>query len=274
MLKQRVITASIMMLVFLALLFLSPWQVFLACISVFFAVGIWEWSDLSGLNGVVSRLLYVLLLSGLGCLFLFATSFGLDLEVLKYLLGVICLWWFAAFIWVRIFPVGEGLAKSRLVRAFLGVLVILPAWLSVTFLIQQQNGPLLVLLGLLTVAAVDVGAYFTGRKFGKRKLAPVVSPGKSWEGVWGGLVLAMLVSLAFVQIFGELNFVCLLFVILPAALISVVGDLLESMVKRVRGIKDSGSILPGHGGVMDRIDGLTSAIPVYTLAILLSNWTL
>lgn len=274
MLKQRVITACVMMLSFLILLFLSPWQVFFFCTTMLFVVGAWEWSRLSGLTSHLSRIVYVCVLSLVGAAVLIGSSFGKNSAVLEPILIVACLWWALAFIWIRLFPVGESLIRSRTVRLIVGSFVLIPSWLSISYLIQLNAGALIVLLGLLIVAAVDVGAYFTGRKFGKRKLAPVVSPGKSWEGVWGGLAFTVLVGIVFVSVFGELDLAKLLLVLLPAALISVVGDLLESMVKRICGVKDSGSLLPGHGGVLDRIDGLVSAIPVFTLAILLSNWTL
>lgn len=274
MLKQRVITACVMMLSFLVLLFLCPWPLFFLCTTMLFIVGAWEWSRLAGLDSRMARAAYLALVVILGGAAFWASSFGSKGSVLAPILVIACFWWACAFFWVRLFPLGESFMRSRAVRMIAGCVVLIPAWLSVSYLIQLNRGALIVLLGLLIVAAVDVGAYFTGRKFGKRKLAPVVSPGKSWEGVWGGLAFAMLVGIVFVSVFGELDLVNLLVIILPAALISVVGDLMESMVKRVRGIKDSGSILPGHGGVLDRIDGLASAIPVFTLAILCSNWTL
>jgi phosphatidate cytidylyltransferase len=123
---------------------------------------------------------------------------------------------------------------------------------------------------VLLVAAADIGAYFAGRRFGRRKLAPTVSPGKSWEGVVGGLAAVSLLAAIF-ALLRDVSLVLVLALALPAALASVVGDLLESMLKRFRGIKDSGSILPGHGGVLDRIDGLVAAVPVFTLAIIIAN---
>lgn len=274
MLKQRVITALIMMAVFLGFLFLAPWSVFVCGISVLFLVGAWEWAKLCGFKASWQRLSYVCLLVVIACGLLLFSDYAQSPSVLYPVLLLACLWWAVAFVWVRVFPVGENLVRLSSVRAIMGCFVLLPSWLAVVYLIQLSNGAMVVLLGLLTVAAVDVGAYFSGKRFGKRKLSPVVSPGKSWEGVWGGLVLAILVALLFVAVFGDLNGLGLLVVILPAALISVVGDLLESMMKRVHGVKDSGSILPGHGGVLDRIDGLASAIPVFAFAILSSGWAL
>ena len=151
-------------------------------------------------------------------------------------------------------------------------MVLVPAWVSLVILRQSEHGIWLVFFIIVIVASADIGAYFAGRKFGSKKLAPSVSPGKSWEGVWGGIIVAL--------VSGSLMVVChdayvmspwILVLILPTAMISVVGDLLESMLKRFRGIKDSGTLLPGHGGVLDRIDGLVASIPVFSLVYLASS---
>ena len=130
----------------------------------------------------------------------------------------------------------------------------------------------MVLMVVLLVAAADIGAYFTGRAIGRRKLAPEVSPGKSWEGVAGGAVFAVLLAVTFNIILRGDAWLSLFIIVVPTALFSVVGDLLESMVKRYRGVKDSSHLLPGHGGVLDRIDGLVAAAPVFALAFMSSHW--
>jgi phosphatidate cytidylyltransferase len=130
----------------------------------------------------------------------------------------------------------------------------------------------LILLIVAVVASADIGGYFTGRAWGKHKLKPAVSPGKTWEGFAGGVAANILLALVLWQVTGS-NLVILLAIILPTSLVSVLGDLLESMVKRHRGIKDSGALLPGHGGVLDRVDSLTAAAPVFALALLASGWT-
>src|SRR5690606_33988289 len=138
------------------------------------------------------------------------------------------------------------------IRLLMGWFVLIPAWVGCIYLRHTPLGAWLVLMLVLIVAAADVGAYFSGRKFGQRKLAPNVSPGKSWEGVWGGLSFALLVGTLYYLAFNGQDWLSLLVVVAPAALVSVVGDLLESMVKRHRGVKDSGRLLPGHGGIFDR----------------------
>jgi len=274
-LKQRVVTALLMMLTFLVALFWMPPEAFIVFSGLVFLVGAWEWSDLSGFASFVSRAFYVLSCFVLGGVAYFYTEAATQLSIVKPLLIGACAWWAVALLWVQGFPASAILWRPQPVRAVMGLFVLIPSWLSVVYLIQIESGAQLVLLCLLIVAAVDVGAYFSGRKFGRHKLAPLVSPGKTWEGVWGGLTLSVVVAFVFVAIFSdELSIVSVLIITAPAALVSIVGDLLESMVKRERGIKDSGTILPGHGGVLDRIDGLLPAVPAFSLAVLLSHWHL
>jgi len=150
-----------------------------------------------------------------------------------------------------------------------GPFVLLPAWLALVRLHAQGptlDGPQLLTFLLLLVVAADVGAYFAGRAFGKHKLAPRVSPGKTWEGVAGGLAGASLLALAGALWF-ELPLPRFVLLCVLVVMISVVGDLAESLFKRHAGVKDSGSILPGHGGILDRIDSLTAAGPCFVLGM-------
>ncbi|RYZ84132.1 MAG: phosphatidate cytidylyltransferase, partial [Moraxellaceae bacterium] len=137
----------------------------------------------------------------------------------------------------------------------------------------QPQGALLVLMIAAIVAAADTGGYFAGRKWGKHKLAPSVSPGKTLEGFVGGLVSNVVLTALIAYVSGS-NFLMLLAIVIPTSLFSVLGDLLESMVKRHAGVKDSGVILPGHGGILDRVDSITAAAPVFALAVLASGWVL
>lgn len=272
MLKQRILTASLMMLVFLAALFWMPADFFVVFCGLVFLVGAWEWSDLSGFSSLAQRCLYLLICAALGIASHVYTGAASDLHIFKPILIASCVWWAIALLWIQGFPSSAILWRPKLVRGLMGLLVLIPSWLSVAHLIRSEGGPFLVLLCLLIVAAVDVGAYFSGRQFGRRKLAPQVSPGKTWEGVWGGLLLSIAVAFAFIATFSQhLPNMSVLIIAIPVALVSIVGDLLESMVKRERGIKDSGTILPGHGGVLDRIDGLLPAIPVFCLALIVSQ---
>ena len=164
------------------------------------------------------------------------------------------------------FPDGSDLwGESKPLKTLMGLLVLIPAWLALLRL-QAQN-PWWVMYVMGIVWGADTGAYFAGRKWGQRKLAPDVSPGKSIEGVIGGLSVTLVLAIVVaVQI--EMNLfraLCFVFLTGFVCLVSVLGDLLESMMKRHRGIKDSGNILPGHGGILDRIDSLTAAAPVFLL---------
>ena len=159
-------------------------------------------------------------------------------------------------------------------RVLMGYLVLVPAWLAFVALRLNEHGAayLFILVGL--VACADTGAYFTGKAWGKSKLAVDVSPAKSWAGFWGGLacccVFAVLLWLAFGSTANALQTVVAVAIV--TGLASVLGDLVESMVKRYQGVKDSGAILPGHGGIMDRLDSLTAAAPVFALCLLLVGW--
>ncbi|MFN3237047.1 MAG: phosphatidate cytidylyltransferase, partial [Pseudomonadales bacterium] len=162
--------------------------------------------------------------------------------------------------------------------ALIGILVLVPGFVALLVLKNTANPDFLILLLFFLIWGADIGAYFTGRAFGKAKLAPEVSPGKSWEGFYGGLVIATLIGTAMfvwlgkpdlVSALGFIWILCLLLVIV----VSVLGDLVMSMFKRHRGVKDSSNLLPGHGGVLDRIDSLLSAGPVFALLILLLGWS-
>jgi phosphatidate cytidylyltransferase len=153
----------------------------------------------------------------------------------------------------------------------MGLLVLLPTWLALVYVRSLESGQWLVLLAIVLIAIADMGGYFSGRYFGRRKLAIHVSPGKTWEGFWGGQLCNAVLALLIVAFNNDLSFVIVSIVIM-ASLASVLGDLLESMVKRHRGIKDSSQLLPGHGGVLDRVDGITAAMPFFALGLLLSGW--
>ncbi len=273
MLKQRVITGVLMALALLATLFLSPSSLQLALFAAVVLLAAWEWSNLAGLPNALLRATFVVIcaagmLAGAVFVELFKSPL---LEPMRDLLLVACLWWAIALLWVKSYPASTPLWGSILVRSVMGVLVLVPAWLSLAWLLLMENGVWLLLLLVVLVAAADIGAYFAGRQWGVAKLAPRVSPGKSWAGFWGGVCASLAVMATAWLLFSESLSVALLPMMVVAVftvLASVLGDLLESMVKRHRGIKDSSHILPGHGGVMDRVDSLTAAAPVYTLGLI------
>jgi phosphatidate cytidylyltransferase len=278
MLKQRVITAIILTIVFLAALFgLSPTH-FPLFIGAVVLIGAWEWANLSSCGAVWQRLLYVgfigaILLAVCWAIGMCTAEQGLNLAVVKSLLIIACAWWALALLLVQGYPSSAILWGHPLLRLLMGVLVLVPTWLALVYVRFQPQGAWLVVMIAGIVAAADIGGYFTGRKFGKRKLAQAVSPGKTLEGFAGGLVSNLVLGAVIAYLSGS-NICLLLAIVIPTSLFSVLGDLLESMVKRHAGVKDSGVILPGHGGILDRVDSITAAAPVFALALLASGWTL
>ena len=273
MLKQRVITALIMLMVFMAALFSSE-SVFVTLVSAIFILACWEWAGLSGLKTRISRMIYTIVTASAGGWLIWGMHIVGDSELLRGLLIIACTWWVIALLWIQGYPSSAIIWGKSQVRQVMGWFVLLPAWVAAVYLRAEPNGAWLILAVVFIVAAADIGAYFSGRAFGRHKLAPRVSPGKSWEGVWGGLAFAVAVGLSLQLYFGGYQWFATLAVVVPTALVSVVGDLNESMVKRHRGVKDSSQLLPGHGGILDRVDGLVAAIPVFSLAMLASNWQL
>lgn len=276
MLKQRVVTAVIMALLLLAALFALPFPGLAVAFGVVVLLAGWEWSNLAGLERA-GRLLFMVLLGGAlaaAALWSGMSATGLVAEQVLPVMGLAGAWWALALLWVQGYPGSAGLWGSRPVRAVMGLLVLVPAWLALLWLRQLPQGPWMVVFLLALVAAADIGAYFTGRAWGRAKLAPRVSPGKSWVGLWGGLASSVLFAVAvwWWAWRDQVPLAGLLALTVVVALASVLGDLLESMVKRHRGIKDSGVLLPGHGGFMDRLDSISAAAPVFVLGLLLMGW--
>jgi len=272
MLKQRVITGIILALSFLAALFALPTFGFIALMAVVLAYAAWEWSHLAGLTSVAGRGFYMLALVVVaGAL---AAYLGFEPNILlaekpRFLLLLACTWWAIAVLWVQSYPSSAILWGRRWLCLLMGVFVLLPMWLAFAGLMSLAEGPKLVLAVVLLVALADIGGYFVGRAIGRTKLAPKVSPGKTWEGLLGGQLAIILVvgGTGWFLDFEASRIGLWLALAMVTGLASVLGDLVESMVKRHRGVKDSGTILPGHGGVLDRIDGLTAALPVFSLVL-------
>lgn len=278
MLKQRVITAIILTIVFLTALFGLPPTYFPLFIGAVVLIGAWEWANLSSCGAMWQRLAYVgfigaILLAVSWAIGLYSAEPELNMLIVKSLLIAACAWWAVALLLVQGYPSSAILWGHPLSRLLMGVLVLVPTWLALVYVRFQPQGAWLVVMIAAIVAAADIGGYFTGRKFGKRKLAQAVSPGKTLEGFAGGLV-ANLILVAVIAWLSGSNIYVLLAIIIPTSLFSVLGDLLESMVKRHVGVKDSGVILPGHGGILDRVDSITAAAPVFALAVLASGWAL
>lgn len=278
MLRQRVITALVMGGLFLAALaFLS-----LPALAVVFALvvgaGAWEWSRLAGWRSPPTRVLYVaVLLALLAALYVYCQlGRGAPRELVQPLLGVACLWWSFALLWVRGYPGSAVLWRSIPMRSLMGLIILAPAWAAAVFLLSFPRGGFLLVAMVVVVVAADVCAYFSGKAWGRHQFAPTVSPRKTWEGFWGGIGGALVLGLVLWQLLPDrvdhIGLGTVLAVTVTTALASVVGDLTVSMVKRESGVKDSGSLLPGHGGVLDRLDSLSGAAPVFSLGLLLAGW--
>lgn len=276
MLKQRVITALVITAIFLAALFLLPAGYFAFFMALVVLIGAWEWACLSSINHSALRIMYTLVVGS--CLlgasywidFAGEATPQLNLQSIQQLLILGCVFWAVALLLVQGYPSSAILWGHKIIRLVMGLLVLVPTWVALVYVRQQAEGHWLIILLFLVVAVADTGGYFVGRRFGKHKLALAVSPGKTWEGFAGGLISNLLLAVILVFSF-KLPLTLLLAVIIPTSLVSVLGDLLESMVKRHAGVKDSGTILPGHGGILDRVDGVTAAAPVYALALMTSG---
>ncbi len=272
MLKQRVITGFILAVCFLAALFALPTLGFIAVMAVVLVYAAWEWSDLAGLSSSAGRGFYIFAVVAIGVAL--AAYIGFEQNILlaekpRFLLLLACIWWAIAVLWVQSYPSSVILWGRRWLSLLMGIFVLLPMWLAFAGLMSLAEGPRLVLAVVLLVALADIGGYFVGRAIGRTKLAPKVSPGKTWEGLLGGQLAIVIVvgTTGWFLDFEASRIGLWLGLAMVTGLASVLGDLVESMLKRHRGVKDSGTILPGHGGVLDRIDGLTAALPVFSLIL-------
>lgn len=264
MLKQRIITALILLPLVLGAIFYLPTPWFALAMVIPVALAAWEWANIMGIEQQGVRFGYALLVvAGLSLEY----WFGLDL-----VLGLSVIWWSVAVALVRAYPEKVSLWSGRAVQGLIGLLLLLPAWWGLVVLHRQDGGPWWLLYAFLLVWGADTGAYFAGRAFGKHKLAPSVSPGKTIEGLLGGLAVTAVIAVLVATQTEALNAVGMawfMLVSLVAVVGSVFGDLAESMFKRHRGIKDSSQILPGHGGILDRIDSITAAVPLFSAGMLL-----
>jgi phosphatidate cytidylyltransferase len=261
-LRTRIVTAVVLVVVLLAVVLELPPVATVAVITAAVVAGAWEWSAFLRLKSVSRRVAYVAFVVLLLAL---AWQASAAPDTRDLILAGAVVWWLAAFLWVAFVPRWVSPWSAGLA----GVLALVPSWVAMVRLrLSHPHGAEWVLFALLLVWVADIGAFFVGRRFGRIRLAPEVSPGKTWEGALGGLAVSALVAVA-----GAAWFRVALLPFLPLCLaavgFSIVGDLTESLLKRFAGMKDSGSILPGHGGVMDRIDSLTGAAPVLLLGLTL-----
>ncbi|MCW8831879.1 MAG: phosphatidate cytidylyltransferase [Colwellia sp.] len=288
MLKQRVITALILAPAAISAIFYLPLNYFAALLLAIIAIGAWEWGPLMGFATKTRRSIFVIITSvliALVWLILSPENMWLAAKQLHdyamILLWLSVAWWMVAAVLMFAYPKYSNFWSShRSIRGVFGWLTLVPTWLA--FVVIRSNsygedpyhGAQLLMFLFLMVWSADVGAYFVGKAFGKHKLMPNVSPGKTIEGFLGGIISAcILIAVAAYQLnwtSGQVTTVLLVTVLITT--VSVLGDLNESMFKRQAGVKDSGSILPGHGGILDRIDSLTATAPIFALCYVLFGW--
>lgn len=279
MLKQRIITAISLVIGLIAATTQLSLFNFTLFISLVVVLASWEWSGFIGLNESSAKLTYSLTIAAMiiGLYFILDISTrdsSIDFVRASILLGLGLLFWMLMVFVLASYPENKSAWNNESKIACMGMLVLIPSWVGLVVLKSLEEAGLLVLALVILVAAVDIGAYFAGVNFGSRKLAPNLSPKKTWEGVWGGFALCAVISVAMIwaanSYFLDLTsaqMVVLFFLAPLTTFFSVIGDLLESMLKRNQNIKDSGRLLPGHGGILDRIDGLVATAPPFVLLL-------
>jgi len=260
MLKERIITALLLVIALLTVLFFASEDVGVVLFGLLLLVAAWEWAGLAQAARPVIRAAYTLSAALLIGWLAWWTPTG-DMPA-PFLWAQLLAWGATAVLLVR-FPV----IVPRPVVAVAGLVILPLAWLTFAHVLKTDAfGAWWALYLFVVVAAADVGAYFVGRRFGRTKLAVKVSPGKTWEGLFGGLAFVALVSLGAAWWF-QVPAPPIVALSLAVAAVSVIGDLGISMLKRSIGLKDTGQIFPGHGGVLDRIDSLLAALPVYVIGL-------
>lgn len=281
MLKQRIITAIILALIFItATVFLSSFSYSLFVTIVVLAAS-WEWCAFIGLAKQVAKVSYLATLgSMIIALYFFLGIVPESLVINSYRAGIILglgiLFWVLTFFMLKDYPSNSDRWNNKSKIALMGLMALIPTWVGIVQ-IKYLNPQGFLLLGMVVmVAAADIGAYFVGKRIGKNRLAPSLSPNKTWEGVLGGFAACLLVGILLIWLLhsylitlSNVQILILVLLSLVVTLFDVIGDLLESMLKRNRDLKDSGKILPGHGGILDRVDGLLAVTPIFVLTFLI-----
>lgn len=274
MLKHRVITAVVLLIAFLGILLFSPPPVFCIVTEMIVLWAAWEWTRLMGLKKPTYRFFYVLFLFTIMQAIFFVS---VPMIACEYAFYLTFFFWLLTIPLIVLYPQALFWKKSLLCQAAMGLFVLIPSWFAINFIrVVNLNGQYLLLYLFILIWSADIGAYFIGKRFGRKLLVPRVSPGKTRVGVYGGIGVSLLITAATLYWVNVpyAMWPYTLFLTLITVVFSVIGDLFESMFKRSEGLKDSGSLLPGHGGILDRIDSLTAAAPIFTLgAIVLSRVT-
>ena len=270
---SRAITSIFLAILFFSSIYFLPSYQLNFLLILIVAIASQEWARLVGYSSLLAIIFYIITI----LLTIFLISEYIFLDDIQYsksiqsLLGVSSIWWVIAFLWVKNYPESASVWNSRIVKSFMGFFIIIPLWFCVVFIFNLDYGRYLLILFVILVAAADIGGYIVGRKIGKHALIPSVSPNKTWEGFYGGLIFSIfLISciwLVFPIDYKFHSFSYLMLITIFTVIGSVVGDLTVSMLKREGGHKDTGSLLPGHGGLLDRVDGIFGAAPIFTLGI-------
>lgn len=273
--RTRLLAALVMAPLAIAavLLLPTPWMAALSAAA--FLIGLWEWLRLTDIEDPIARgvLLVVNLLLMVALVWASRSDSGGSLVLFQIMTVIGVGWWCLAALWLRHYDFASDHAThARVFKLAAGTLSVIPAWCALALIhAGQPHGNRWLLLALCIVWAADSGAYFAGRRFGRNKLSPRISPNKTIEGLIGGVVAGMLLALVAAPFAGasakQLPYIAI--VAIWTILFSVVGDLFESLLKRHVGVKDSGHLIPGHGGVLDRIDSVLAALPVFALGQLL-----
>lgn len=270
MLKQRILTALVLVPLLLAAIFIAPEWIFQAVVAVVIIGAAYEWGQLMACTTRRGRLVYTAVVALAVALVWWGLGAGLP-WLLEALVVVALAWWLFVSGWLMLRPARAPTRAACTLKGLCGLLTLVPAFAAILALHAWPDaGPWRLLFLLALVWLADVGAYFAGRRFGRHKLAPSVSPGKTWEGVAGAFAMTAVVITVghyYGVGFGPAWYFASVCVLTVA--VSILGDLAESMFKRQQGVKDSGALLPGHGGLMDRIDSLTSAAPLFVGGMLL-----
>jgi phosphatidate cytidylyltransferase len=272
--RTRIISALLLAPVAIGAVLFLPTPYVAALAAVIMLAGLWEWARLSFVNDRVSRAVYLVGNALLIASLTWGSGRGLFALKLAALIGT--LFWLLSLLWLYHNQfASKDSRESRMIKLFAGSLMVVPAWAALSFMhAEDPIGPRWALYALCIAWAADTGAYFVGVRFGRIKLAPTISPGKTHEGLYGGLLAVALLSAAAVPLLNLKwsEWPSLLVLSLIVSLFSVAGDLFESMIKRHSGQKDSGAVIPGHGGLMDRIDSLLAVLPIFLIGKFALGW--
>jgi len=271
MLIQRILAAIVLIPLVILCLFFMPLSGFIAIMAIICGLSAWEWTQFLQIKSRKNRCLFALIFTLFIVIIYYAsTIIGNQTILFKGILITSLVWWFVALLLVISYPCSVRFWQNTYIKILFACFTLIPFFIgmidlrSIAYHYDSYQGAFWLLYVLVLVWATDSGAYFAGKTFGKHKLAPKVSPGKTIEGLIGGLLLSLLISLiVYLNDYFAISLCKLMISSIFAIFVSVLGDLTESMFKREANIKDSGHLIPGHGGILDRIDSLTAAIPVF-----------